>query len=81
MKRNESTVDRIIRVVIAIAAVAGAAVLGMATVPGILLLVVAAIMLVTAAVGWCPLYSLFGVSTCPVATTRTSAADKVGAAS
>ncbi len=81
MKRNESSVDRIIRAIVAIGAVAGAAVLGMTTVAGIVLLVVAAIMLVTAAVGWCPLYSIFGVSTCTVTTSTTSAQDEVGAAS
>jgi hypothetical protein len=80
MKRNESTLDRIIRVVIAVVAVVGAAVVGLTSVVGLVLLAVAAIMLVTAAVGTCPLYSLFGVSTCPMPkqpATRT----KVGAAS
>ena len=33
---------------------------------GIVLFVVAAVMLVTAAVGFCPLYRLFGISTCKV---------------
>ena len=33
---------------------------------GIILLVVAGVMAVTAAVGFCPLYALFGFSTCPV---------------
>ena len=63
MKRNEGTLDRVIRVVIAAAAVAGAAALGFSSVWGIVLLVVAAVMLVTAAVGTCPLYSVFGIST------------------
>jgi hypothetical protein len=68
MKRNEGTIDRILRVVVAAAAVAGAAAVGFATVWGIVLLAVGAIMLVTAATGFCPLYRMFGLSTCPVRT-------------
>ncbi|MEI6362737.1 MAG: DUF2892 domain-containing protein [Actinomycetes bacterium] len=63
MISNVSGVDRIIRVVIAIAAVVGALAVGASSVLGIILFVVAAIMLVTAAVGFCPLYRLFGLST------------------
>jgi hypothetical protein len=66
MSTNESGLDRIIRVVIAIAAVAGAAAVGFGTVGAWLLLVVAGIMLVTAVTGFCPLYRVFGVSTCKV---------------
>ncbi|MEI6363025.1 MAG: DUF2892 domain-containing protein [Actinomycetes bacterium] len=63
MSKNESNADRIIRVVIAIAAVLGAFAVGASSVLGIILFVVAAVMLVTAAVGFCPLYRLFGLST------------------
>jgi hypothetical protein len=63
MIKNESNADRVIRVVIAIAAIAGAFAVGASSVVGIVLFVVAAIMLVTAAVGFCPLYRLFGLST------------------
>lgn len=66
MTRNESGLDRIIRVVIAIAAVAGAAALGFGSVGAWILLVVAGIMLVTAVTGFCPLYRVFGISTCKV---------------
>jgi hypothetical protein len=66
MTRNENTIDRVVRLVVAAAAVGGAAALGFGTVGGIVLLVVAGIMLVTAAVGFCPLYAVFGISTCPV---------------
>ena len=68
MKRNEGSIDRVLRVVIAIAAVAGAVAVGVGTVWGIVLLVVAGVMAVTAATGFCPLYRLFGLSTCPVRT-------------
>lgn len=80
MKRNEGTLDRVIRVVIAAAAVAGAAALGFSSVWGIVLLVVAAVMLVTAAVGTCPLYSGFGISTCPMPK-QSATKTKVGTAS
>lgn len=63
MGTNESSVDRIVRVVAAVVAVIVAFVVGPASVVGIVLFVVAAILLVTAAVGFCPLYRLFGIST------------------
>jgi hypothetical protein len=63
MTTNVSGIDRVIRVVIAIAAVIGAFAVGASSVLGIVLFVVAAIMLATAAVGFCPLYRLFGLST------------------
>lgn len=66
MRANESTVDRVIRLVIAVVAVGVSAAIGFGTVGGIILLVVAGIMAVTAAVGFCPLYAVFGFSTCPV---------------
>lgn len=68
MKRNEGSIDRILRVVLAVAAVAGAAAIGFTSVWGIVLLVVAVVLGVTAAVGFCPLYAVFGLSTCPVGT-------------
>ncbi len=77
MTKNESPADRVIRVVIAAASVAGAIVAGPTTILGVSLFVVAGVMLVTAAVGVCPLYRVFGMSTCPVepaAKNRTSAA-------
>ena len=66
MERNESGADRIIRVVIAIAAVVGAFAIGFSSWVAWLLIVVGAIMLVTAATGFCPLYRIFGISTCRV---------------
>lgn len=66
MITNESTIDRIIRVVIGIAALVGAFAVGLGSVGGIILAVVGVVMLVTAAVGFCPLYRVFGMSTCKV---------------
>lgn len=64
MNTNESKTDRIIR------AVAGAicAILAF-TLHGVwtwIFGIVAIILLATAAVGFCPLYRLFGVNTCPI---------------
>lgn len=66
MSKNESGIDRVIRVIIAIAAVVVAAIVGFGSVLSWVLLAVAAIMLITAAVGFCPLYRVFGISTCRV---------------
>jgi membrane protein YdbS with pleckstrin-like domain len=63
MGRNESGIDRVIRLIIAIAAVIGAFAIGFSSFWAWLLIVVAAIMVVTAAVGFCPLYRIFGLST------------------
>jgi len=66
MKKNMGIVDRIIRILIA-------AVIGYlfytGTISGVLgsvLLVVAGIFLLTGFVSSCPLYSLFGLRSCPV---------------
>ena len=72
MIKNEGSIDRAIRLVIAAAAGIAAFVVGATTVVGVLLLVVAAIMVVTAAVGFCPLYRVFGLSTCPVPSSNSS---------
>jgi Inner membrane protein YgaP-like, transmembrane domain len=65
MNTNVGSIDRIVRAVVALAALAAAVALGVGTVGGLLLLVVGGIMAVTAAVGFCPLYRVFGLSTCP----------------
>ena len=65
MQTNVGTTDRIIRAIAGIAALIGALALGIGTAGGILLLVVGAILAVTAAVGFCPLYRVLGMNTCP----------------
>lgn len=66
MTANESSLDRIIRLVVGIAALVGAFAVGLGSLGGIILAVVGVVMLVTAAVGFCPLYRVFGMSTCKV---------------
>ena len=63
MSRNESNVDRMIRVAVAVVAVIGAVAVGASSVLGFVMFVVAGIVLVTAAVGFCPLYRILGIST------------------
>ena len=60
MTRNEGNTDRIIRLVLGIAVIA----LGFYFRSWFGL--IGLIPLVTAGIGWCPLYSIFGLSTCPV---------------
>lgn len=70
MVRNESNVDRIVRALVGVALLA-AWVLGWVTgTVAIVLAVLAAILVFTAAVGFCPVYRLFGVSTCAVPVKR-----------
>lgn len=73
MTRNMGRWDRLVRaLVVTPLAVVAAFAVGAGTVLGIVLFVVAAIMLVTAAVGHCPLYRLVGLSTCPLSRTRSA---------
>ncbi|MCC6495855.1 MAG: DUF2892 domain-containing protein [Propionibacteriaceae bacterium] len=65
MKINESNIDRILRVVGGVAL----AVLGFGVVGGVGGSIVGGLGLVlvaTGAIGFCPLYALFGISTCRV---------------
>jgi hypothetical protein len=65
MKTNVGTMDRILRLLLA-AIFAGLyfaeIVQGVA---GTIVLALAAIFTLTAAIGFCPLYTLFGLNTCP----------------
>jgi hypothetical protein len=64
LKRNEGTLDRILRVVLGVALLAGYYFNGDGAYSWLYLLGV--IPLVTGAIGSCPLYSIFGISTCPM---------------
>lgn len=66
MKKNVGNIDKVVRVIIAI--VAGALYFT-GTVTGVLgyiALAIGVIMLATAAMGSCPIYSIFGMSSCPL---------------
>jgi hypothetical protein len=66
MNANVGNADKLIRLLIAAVAAILAFSVGAGSLLGIVLLLVAGVMLVTAAVGFCPLYRLFGMSTCQV---------------
>ena len=63
MTRNEGTHRSPRRGVVAIIALILAFAVGIGTVAGVILALVAVVMAVTAAVGFCPLYRLLGLST------------------
>lgn len=64
MTKNMNTLDRALRaVVVAPLLVIAALFVGAGTILGVVLLVLAAVMLATAAVGFCPLYALFHLNT------------------
>jgi hypothetical protein len=65
MKKNMGNTDRLIRILVS-AALVGLNLGGMLT--GTLALVawvIAAVFVLTALVGFCPLYTLFGINSCP----------------
>lgn len=64
MVKNVGNTDKVIRAAIGVIALVAAFLVGITSVWGIVLAVVAVIALVTAAVGFCPLYRLFGLNTC-----------------
>lgn len=76
MTRNESTIDRWIRVVVGAGAIIWAAALGWSGAWAIILLIVGVVLVVTGAVGFCPLYRALGMSTTG---TGTSDQPRVGA--
>ena len=66
MKTNVGNIDKMLRIAMAIVF---AVLYFTGAVPGpwnIVLLVLGGVFLLTGLVGTCPLYSLFGISTCPV---------------
>jgi hypothetical protein len=64
MHKTVGKTDRALRALLAVGAVVGSAVLGFSSGWGIVLLVVAGILVLTGASGYCPAYSLTGINTC-----------------
>ena len=62
--KNMGSLDRGIRAVVGVALLAAYFMNAVTGVVGIIALIVAVAMLGTAAMGWCPPYSLFGIKTC-----------------
>jgi hypothetical protein len=66
MKKNMSVMDRWIRVAIALI-VSILFITGTVTgTLGIVLLAIGGILLATTIINFCPLYAIFGISTCPI---------------
>jgi hypothetical protein len=65
MKKNMGSTDKIIRIVIAIVIAALFFTNVISGVLGIILLVLAGVFVLTSLISFCPLYTLFGMSTCP----------------
>lgn len=70
MVRNEGTVDRIVRVVLGVVLVAAWAFGWLAGTLAVVLGVVGIVLVATGAIGFCPLYRMLGMSTCPVPAKR-----------
>jgi Inner membrane protein YgaP-like, transmembrane domain len=66
MNANVGSTDKIVRLVLALAAVVFALVTGLGTALGIVLVVVGVVLAATAFTGFCPIYRVLGMSTCPV---------------
>jgi hypothetical protein len=65
MTRNLNNTDRIVRASLGVTLLALAVPVGVASITAVVLYVLAAVMLGTAAVGFCPLYVALGISTYP----------------
>jgi Na+/phosphate symporter len=66
MKHNMGNIDRIVRVLIAVAIAVLYFTNTITGTLGYVLLAVGGIFLLTSLVSSCPLYSIFGINTCPV---------------
>ncbi len=63
MKQNVGTIERIVRGIIGIVAIAAYFLGWVQGTVAIVALVVGIVMLFTAIVGWCPPYAIFGINT------------------
>jgi hypothetical protein len=65
MKKNLGTIDRVIRVVIALVFIALYFTHVVSGTLGIVMLVLAAILFITGLIGFCPLYWILGINSLP----------------
>jgi hypothetical protein len=63
MKPNMGTVDRVIRAIVGIALIAAFALELLQGTIGMIAVVVGVVLLITAALRWCPPYTLLGINT------------------
>ena len=62
VKKTVGSTDKVVRGILAIAALIVAGFAGFSSVWGIVLVIVAAVLVVTAATGYCPIYSATGLN-------------------
>lgn len=65
MKNNVGNIDRIIRLLLSVVLVILWFTGTLTGTMGIVALVLAGVFTLTAAIGFCPLYAIFGMNTCP----------------
>ena len=65
MKKNMGNIDKIVRVLIAIVIAVLFVTNIISGTLGIILLVLAGVFVLTSLIGFCPLYTLVGINTCP----------------
>jgi hypothetical protein len=65
MKKNMGTIDRVIRVLVAVIVAVLFFTKVITGTLAIVLLVLAGVFVLTSLVSFCPLYTIFGLSTCP----------------
>ena len=68
MKKNMSSMDRLVRIVLAIIFVALYYTGVLPGTAGLVLSILGGVFVLTSLISFCPLYALFGLSTCPVET-------------
>ena len=61
--RNQATIDRWLRALLTVVSAVIAVAVGSSSVGGVILWVVAVVLALTAATGFCPLYRVLGIST------------------
>ena len=66
MKKNVGNIDKIIRVIIAVAISALYFTDVIPGIIGIILMAVSGIFVVTSLISFCPLYAIFGIGSCPI---------------
>ena len=66
MKKNMSNTDRLVRVIIASVIATLYLTNVISGTLGLILLILAGVFVATSLISFCPLYAIFGLSTCPV---------------
>lgn len=66
MKKNMGSADRIVRVLVAVVIAALYYTGTISGTLGLVLIILAAVFVLTSLVSFCPLYAPFGISTCPM---------------